>query len=283
MATSIPRKSLVEIDLPIENLFELCIREGNRKRPVYQMHKWWSRRLGSVFRLILMASVLPSGTTKRRLWSRFYSKNDLSTITVLDPFMGGGTSIVEATKCRARTIGVDIDPVACFVSRKEIEGCDISQLREGFEEIRRSVAPRVLAYYRTRVSNGRMADVIYYFWVDIVVCPNCAREFEGHPNYLLGYDEPAKRLHVFCSGCHAIGALKPNARSFQCDECRTTTTLRSGTVRNGKFTCPHCHTTGRMINTSSVGTRRRKRLFAVEYETPETRGRAYKRAARSSR
>lgn len=36
---------------------------------------------------------------------------------VLDPFMGGGTTIVEALASGRRAIGVDLNPLACFIAR----------------------------------------------------------------------------------------------------------------------------------------------------------------------
>ena len=46
----------IEKDFPIEKLNEIARKEGNAKKPVYQIHKWWARRLSSVFRMILLAS-----------------------------------------------------------------------------------------------------------------------------------------------------------------------------------------------------------------------------------
>lgn len=46
MSSSIPDRALVERGLPIEDIFELAIREGSSKKPIYQIHKWWARRLG---------------------------------------------------------------------------------------------------------------------------------------------------------------------------------------------------------------------------------------------
>ena len=45
----------------------------------------------------------------------------LDGAVVLDPFVGGGTSLVEAERCGARVIGYDIDPVATFITRFELE------------------------------------------------------------------------------------------------------------------------------------------------------------------
>ncbi|MBM3150231.1 MAG: DUF1156 domain-containing protein, partial [Chloroflexi bacterium] len=45
----------IEHDFPIEGLNKIAQKEGNAKKPIYQMHKWWARRLGSVFRMLILA------------------------------------------------------------------------------------------------------------------------------------------------------------------------------------------------------------------------------------
>jgi len=39
----------IEKSFPVQYLNPVAMAEGNAKKPVYQMHKWWARRLGSVF------------------------------------------------------------------------------------------------------------------------------------------------------------------------------------------------------------------------------------------
>jgi len=38
----------IEHDFPIEGLNKIAQKEGNAKKPIYQMHKWWARRLDMV-------------------------------------------------------------------------------------------------------------------------------------------------------------------------------------------------------------------------------------------
>jgi len=40
----------------IEGLNAIAQKEGNAKKPIYQMHKGWARRLGSVFRMLILAA-----------------------------------------------------------------------------------------------------------------------------------------------------------------------------------------------------------------------------------
>ena len=67
----------IEKDFPIERRNEIARREGNDKRwgrPVYQIHKWWARRLGCVFRSILLTSFLPEDISEEEYWENFFYK-----------------------------------------------------------------------------------------------------------------------------------------------------------------------------------------------------------------
>src|SRR6266516_437516 len=98
----VPALTLLETGLPLVELYDLAKREGKAKKPPYEIHQCWPRRLGSVFRALLIAATTPgtSGETARqsakKLFSQFYQRRDLTGLVVLDPFMGGGTSVVEA-------------------------------------------------------------------------------------------------------------------------------------------------------------------------------------------
>jgi len=122
--------------IPVEWLHDIALREGNSKKPIYRIHKWWARRLGSVFRTLLILAMTPSRQRMDRVPNDFYLQHDFSNLTVLDPFMGGGTSIIEASKCGARTIGIDIDPVAWFITKKEIELCPTEEIHKTLADIR---------------------------------------------------------------------------------------------------------------------------------------------------
>src|SRR5258708_34555272 len=103
--------------LPVEELAALAVREGRRPRPIYQVHRWFARRFGSAFRALLTAAFLPVGAD---FWPSYYSSADWRGRSVLDPFVGGGTSVVEAQRLGARLTGVDVDAVASASTRLEL-------------------------------------------------------------------------------------------------------------------------------------------------------------------
>lgn len=77
---------LIERDFPFARLSVVAQHESWRKevyRPVYYIHKWWARRLGSVFRGILLGSCLEDGED---FWDRFYGVNNFDTTTIFDPW-----------------------------------------------------------------------------------------------------------------------------------------------------------------------------------------------------
>ena len=104
---------LIETDaFPFEFLSRLAERESWRKeihRPIYHVHKWWAKRLGSVFRGILLGTMLPEVGD---LAAEFYKVHRFASETVFDPFMGSGTTVGEAHKLGFTAIGRDINPVA---------------------------------------------------------------------------------------------------------------------------------------------------------------------------
>src|SRR5215469_18353978 len=118
----VPPTLLESEGIPVKDLARFAIREGRRARPIYTAHKWFARRLGAVFRAILVGA---SSDSKADFWEQYYGKACLSGLTILDPFVGGGTSVVEATRLGATTFAVDVDPVACAVTKFELNAANI--------------------------------------------------------------------------------------------------------------------------------------------------------------
>lgn len=216
----------------------LC--EGNCKKPVYTMHKWWARRLGVVFRMLLLSEASGERLTRSQRWSRFYSSYRLSPgFTVLDPFLGGGTSLIEAAKLGATCYGYDIDPVACFVSEMELSAIPPELVQNRYDEIERAVGDKIKAFYRSRVGSEPV-DVIYYFWVDRVACPHCHRTSDAHPTFQIAYDVKSRTQTVVCPHCSHLQEIGIDRKILYCAHCALRTDLRTPPLSYGEFVCPHC-------------------------------------------
>lgn len=252
------------LDFPTIRLSRLALREGNSKKPVYTMHKWWARRLGTVFRMLLLAEGRRTAhADESSLWNDFYSPTTLPKgFTVLDPFLGGGTSLVEAAKLGANCIGVDIDPVACFITRLELEDVDPDAIHKGFQSIEKSVAASIRPLYRSKVG-GRVVDVIYNFWVDVVTCDHCGEQHDAHPTFQLAHDEGREEQTVICPSCGEIKTTALSSSYCRCS-CGERIRLSQPPMRHGRFHCPHCATHTELHQLSRKGLVR-PRLFAIEY------------------
>ena len=112
-------------------------------RPNTYLHKWWARRCGSTFRLILKSLVVDE--TKRN----YYAPGGLEGKIVLDPMMGGGTTVHEAIRLGANVIGADIDPIPVLQARASLSDMRLADLAQAFDQFQRSLRAQVTEYFRT--------------------------------------------------------------------------------------------------------------------------------------
>jgi putative DNA methylase len=178
-------RRLIESDaFPIEFVSQLAEMESWRKevyRPIYHIHKWWAKRLGSVFRGILLASALPDS---ENLVEAFYRQHDFAGLTVFDPFMGSGTTIGEAHKLGFMALGRDINPVACESVRVSLGPLDHNALMKSLGQLSAGVGERIRALYQTADAEGHICDALYFFWVKTLPCPACSTNVDLFPTYI---------------------------------------------------------------------------------------------------
>jgi putative DNA methylase len=248
--------------LPVEELASLAVREGWRPQPTYQAHRWFARRFGSAFRALLTGAALPSNAN---FWQPFYEGVDLRGCILLDPFVGGGTSVVEAMRLGADVIGVDVDAVACAVTRFETRAHTIQELLPSLEYLKCQVGEQLAPYYQTVTPEGDPCEVLHYFWVQVVECRGCGRWVEAHPDHQLAYEAEGSRQWVFCPGCHQVQELDRGQVELCCQDCGTAVPIQLGPIRYGRLTCPDCQTRERLIEVAArTGRLPDWRLFALE-------------------
>ena len=219
---NVPRA--IEVGFPIVEINRLAQPERNSFKPIYKMHRWFARRASCVFRAILLGALKPawkSDGTAVDLMEEFYRNHgddpDTAGEVVLDPFMGGGTTVVEALRLGCRVVGIDLNPVAWFIVKSEIEPVDLAALQEAFKRLAaRPVAwndgvplqDSLLGLYRTKVAPDVEADVIYTFWVKHAICtdPTCKREVPLFKDYLIAHKTLSVCYHrdVLCPQCKKV-------------------------------------------------------------------------------
>lgn len=237
-------RRLIESDaFPIEFVSRLAEMESWRKevhRPIYHIHKWWAKRLGSVFRAILLGSALPE---TEDLEAGFYQKHDFRGKSVLDPFMGSGTTVGEAHKLGFTAFGRDINPVACESVRVALGPLDRDALLQAFARLSAGVGERIRALYRTHDGDGQVCDALYYFWVKTLPCPTCSRRVDLFPSFIFArnaYPDRKPEVRVCCPGCGGIFTADVNDTEVACPDCRLAFNPQAGPARGASATCRNC-------------------------------------------
>jgi putative DNA methylase len=213
----------LELDFPTVEVSQVAEHESWRKeinRPLYHIHKWWATRLGSVFRAIAIGALSPKGT---HVWDAFYRRHQLKGKTVLDPFMGSGTTLGEALKLGANVVGCDINPVSTFLVRQSLARVSEHSLRSAFAHLETTVAPAIRRYYQTRdPSTGELISVLYFFWVKTVRTPD-GETIPLFSNYVFARDAYPKRkpkAQIVCPECWGITEGRYDSVSLECPTCR---------------------------------------------------------------
>jgi adenine-specific DNA methylase len=279
-----PQRTLLESGaIPIAEVAELALREGQCTNPLYRVHRWFARRLGSQFRTILTGLTL-GPEDGDRFWDAYLGALPLDGAVVLDPFVGGGTSLVEAGRCGASVIGYDIDPVATFITRFELELTAYDSKAPEIAEICERVSEQIAQFHRTSVPDVGDRTVLHHFWVECRDCSTCGATFEIHPHYQLAYSKEKQLQWVFCKHCHEVYELPISHTEIRCG-CRTRTQIAQGPLSQGKVQCPACATVSRLGDRGDAPQRPDWRLFAQEYLEETTAGvtRHFKKASKGDR
>ncbi len=235
--------ALEDDDFPFEAISDIATVESWRKeinRPIYHIHKWWAHRLGTVFRAIVLGALLPSGTD---VLDAFYRNVRLKNRVIFDPFMGSGTTLGEALKLGVRTIGRDINPVAYFLVRNAFATHDRMAVLEAFKHIEQDVAETIKAYYKTELEDGTQADVLYFFWVKQIDCPECRTPVDLFSSSIFArHTNPERQpaAQAICPACGGVNSVRFDAQSAVCSHCTVEFNPQDGPARGQKATCPAC-------------------------------------------
>ncbi len=252
------------------------------------MHKWWARRLGSIFRSILLYTL--SNGDPDSLWESYPNEVRFSDKIVLDPMMGGGTTVVEALRFGCKVVAGDLNPVSWFIVKKEVEDIDPEQLRLALVKLESDLGAELRRYYHTNCPEcGEKSEGIYYFYHKTLVCDDCAKEIPLMRDYILAKSLKNDGNVVICPQCYAIFDTIHAADSVTCPECSKGFEPKVTSFTDGrKYYCRDegCHPRT-IVDWIQTNGRPEEKMYAIEFhckaceqnKNPNLKnGRGYKKA-----
>ncbi len=124
----------------------------------YKMHKYFARRPYNVFNHII---------------KHYTSKGDV----VLDPFCGGGVTVFESAALERNVVGVDLNPLAAFISRMQMFNGEISELKDFYRRFLVTETKKYNEWYTVKFPDDE-GTAIWFEWAYVVKCPDCGSSIE---------------------------------------------------------------------------------------------------------
>ncbi len=98
---------------------------------IYGLHKYWSKKPSNIIRNYIL------------------QHSDAGEI-VLDPFCGSGVAIAEAIFTGRKAFGIDINPIATFMTQQLLEKISPEELRNEFNQLKRACQGEINQSYEVR-------------------------------------------------------------------------------------------------------------------------------------
>jgi putative DNA methylase len=269
-ATSLvgPGRTVLDSALPWPELSRLAKADQRARDPVYGAHRWWARRPPAVMRGLILAAVLPEGTSSNDFWSAFANPNTFLTgLLAYDPFAGGGSTLVEARRLGANVAGCDVDPLATLITNFELAPPPKEDLAIASAALLTYVTERAETLYP-----GVKGNPLHYFYLRDVSCPKCSHTGPLYRNLIIARDLNRvgavvrdSPITAFCPKCFEVHNLtEPDQTILHC--CDEEHSLYQGTFSTSRYTCPDC--SRRWTHTDLRTGVAPRRLLAIE-ETVE--------------
>ena len=255
----------IEKNFDIPFISNLALREKQIQqnyRPIIAVHKWFARRPGTLFRGLILSEF-----SRKPLHDAFYGANNLNGIIIADPFMGGGTPLIEANRLGCDIVGFDINPMAHWIVSREIEHLDLNAYRAASSHITETLQHRIGSLYRTSClkCGSAGAHVKYFLWVKQRDCDRCGTRFDLFPGHLVAENRRHPKNVFVCASCGELTETDDRKHPGPCRSCGKEL-MTTGPARRNRCTCPSCKTENSYP--VSVKGPPHHRMFAMEYHCP---------------
>lgn len=269
----------IEENFNVPFVAELALREKQIQqnyRPIIAVHKWFARRPGTLFRALALSEF-----GKEPVENLFFTANAFPGKRVADPFMGGGTPLIEANRIGCDVLGFDINPLAAWIVREAIEHLDLTAYKAAALALIKSLTAELDPLYRTDCPRygDKEVPVKYFLWVKEVDCRACGAGVSLFPGYLLSEDARHPLNVLVCPRCGQLNEVAALDEPGSCRDCRAPLILQ-GPARRSCCVCQGCGHEN--VYPRAQAGPPRHRLFAIEYYNParkgDHKGRFFKRA-----
>jgi adenine-specific DNA methylase len=252
----------IESTFDISLIAALALREKQIQqnyRPIIGVHKWFARRPGSLFRGLVLSEF-----SDEPLAQTYFRANDFSGRLIGDPFIGGGTPLIEANRVGCDVIGFDINPMATWIVREELAHIDLAGYRRNADNLISALERDVGDFYLTdcAIYGDKNVPVKYFLWVKVLDCEKCEAEIDLVPGYLLAQNRRHPKNVIICASCGQLNEVADLNRLGRCVNCRDQLVL-DGPARRNRCPCPKCGYVNRYPRPSTGPLPHR--LFAIEY------------------
>ena len=256
---------MIEKNFDIAFIADLALREKQIQqnyRPIIAVHKWFARRPGTLFRGLLLSEF-----SDRPLREMFYQANRFSGTQVADPFMGGGIPLLEANRIGCDVTGFDINPMAYWIVRQEIEHLNLDDYMAAADSLRETLEKKIGHLYRTRCTecDSPDASVKYFLWIKVIRCPECREDIRLFPGHLIAADARHPKNVFVCPACGELTEADDRNSPGRCGHCSEELALK-GPAKRGRCRCRYCHAEAAFPKAANGPPRHH--LFALEYHCP---------------
>jgi putative DNA methylase len=194
-------------------------------RPNTYLHKWWARRCGSTFRLILKSLVEDADERA------YYAAGGLEGKIVLDPMLGGGTTLHEAIRLGANVIGFDVDPIPVLQARATLSDISLERIEEAFAYLMVGLEKKLAPLYLTSCARCNSERPVRYIMYGLRQLCDCG-EVTVVDSLLLRRERDGGAIRL-CEQCHQVVR---NSETCSCPSGAGRTRIFEKSVKR----CPTC-------------------------------------------
>ena len=215
----------IERRFDVSLIAEMALREKQIQqnyRPTIGVHKWFARRPGTLFRGLILAE-FGNGSLR----DAFFKANDFPGRRIADPFMGGGTPLIEANRVGCDVEGFDVNPMSAWIVREGIEHLDIAAYERAAHSLIAALRSEIDRYYRTScpLYGNASVPVKSFLWVKVLDCEACGAPVDLFPGYLLAENRRHPANVLVCSACGDLNEVEDRQKPRCVHNLRRSTAL----------------------------------------------------------